>query len=132
MLSFKYSVCILHITHTHTHTGFFSSPLPSHSFSSSFSHSVMLFSMLSFYVAHSLPLRFPHSLSVTRSFSLFHTHTHKYTHLYEPPSVVNKQNRTGSVAEAQGPLLSARWLWKRFPARTNWYLQSGEIWLCLD
>lgn len=80
MLSFKYPIYILH-------TGFLVSPhvfsLPSHSLPSSFSHSVMLFSMLSFYVAHFLVLSSPHSPSVTHYFSRSLSHTL----LYKPPQL---------------------------------------------
>lgn len=87
-------------------------------------------------MSHMLSCLLFHTLLLSHVIPLFQTHTHIHTNIHishpQAPSLVNMPNSTGSVAEAQGPLLSADWLWKCFSALTNWYLQSGEIWLCLD
>lgn len=118
------------LAHTHTHKGFSLPPhtprLPSHSFSSSFSHSVLLFSMLSLSVTHTLQLCFPHSPSVTCYFSLYYTHTHTHT------SASPLSGELWVALKHRLPCCLPFGFRGALPARTNWYLPSTEIWLCLD
>lgn len=84
--------------------------LPSHSFSSSFSHSVMLFSMLSFYVTHThthtLSSSVFHTPLLSHVISLYSAHTI----WYEPPQLWTSRRELGVLLKAQVPLLSAVWL----------------------
>lgn len=117
MLLFKYSVCILRTDfHFTPYTPFSAvtlalcrlhTPLCSFPCSLSMSHTLSRSLFHALLLSHVIPL------------SLMHTHTHTTHTLVRAPSVVNKQNRTGSVAKAQGPLLSAGLALEAIP----WYNQ---------